>query len=60
MSTPIPALDRGDELGAMARSVQVFKDNMIEAARLRGEQDASKARAEAGTGVTSRVILKLA
>ena len=46
MSTPIPALDRGDELGAMARSVQVFKDNMIEAARLRGEQDVMKTQAD--------------
>ena len=29
-----PALERGDEVGAMAQSVQVFKDNMIEATRL--------------------------
>jgi methyl-accepting chemotaxis protein len=42
-STPIPALERGDEVGAMAQSVQVFKDNMIEAERLRSEQEASKA-----------------
>ncbi|HLJ00731.1 MAG TPA: cache domain-containing protein, partial [Bradyrhizobium sp.] len=30
-STAIPALERGDEVGAMAQSVKVFKDNMIEA-----------------------------
>ncbi|MEA2869457.1 MAG: methyl-accepting chemotaxis protein [Bradyrhizobium sp.] len=47
MSTAIPAQERADEVGAMAQSVQVFKDNMIEAARLRGEQDASKAQADA-------------
>jgi methyl-accepting chemotaxis protein len=45
-STAIPAIDRGDELGAMAQSVKVFKDNMIEAVRLRGEQDAMKAQAD--------------
>jgi methyl-accepting chemotaxis protein len=45
--TAIPAQERADEVGAMAQSVQIFKDNMIEAARLRGEQDASKAQADA-------------
>jgi methyl-accepting chemotaxis protein len=43
----IPALKRGDEIGAMAKSVQIFKDNMIEASRLRGEQDVLKAQADA-------------
>jgi methyl-accepting chemotaxis protein len=38
MATAIPALDRGDEVGAMAKSVQVFKDNMIDADRLRAGQ----------------------
>jgi methyl-accepting chemotaxis protein len=46
-STAIPAQERRDEVGAMAQSVQVFKDNMIEAARLRGEQDVLKAQADA-------------
>jgi methyl-accepting chemotaxis protein len=45
-STAIPALERGDEVGAMAQSVKIFKDNMIEANRLRAEQDESKARAD--------------
>jgi methyl-accepting chemotaxis protein len=45
-STAIPAQERHDEVGAMAQSVQVFKDNMIEAARLRGEQDVLKAQAD--------------
>ena len=43
----VPARDRRDEVGAMAQSVQVFKDNMIEAARLRGEQDELKKHSEA-------------
>jgi methyl-accepting chemotaxis protein len=51
-STSVPALERRDEVGAMAQSVQVFKDNMIEATRLRGEQDVLKAQAE-----TDRKIL---
>jgi len=46
-STVIPAQERHDEVGAMAQSVQVFKDNMIEATKLRGEQDVLKARADA-------------
>lgn len=42
----VPARHRGDEVGAMAQSVQVFKESMIEAARLRAEQDALKAQSE--------------
>jgi methyl-accepting chemotaxis protein len=46
MLTEIPALDRGDEVGAMAQSVKVFKDHMIETSRLRTEQDAMKAQTD--------------
>jgi methyl-accepting chemotaxis protein len=45
-STSIPALERGDEVGAMAQSVKIFKDNMIEAERLRGDQEVLKAQAD--------------
>jgi methyl-accepting chemotaxis protein len=45
-ATSIPALDRGDEVGAMAQSVKVFRDNMVEAGRLRGEQDVLKTQAD--------------
>jgi methyl-accepting chemotaxis protein len=38
MATLIPDRDRRDEIGQMADTVQVFKDNMIEADRLRAEQ----------------------
>src|SRR5229473_2785039 len=44
--TAIPARERHDEVGAMAQSVEVFKNNMIEAMRLRGEQDGLKLQAE--------------
>jgi methyl-accepting chemotaxis protein len=43
----IPARGRGDEVGQMAEAVEVFKQNMIEADRLRLEQEALKARAAA-------------
>jgi methyl-accepting chemotaxis protein len=46
IATIIPAQERRDEVGAMAQSVQVFKDSMIEAIRLRGEQDELKKQAE--------------
>src|SRR5580658_9940798 len=42
VNAPIPGVDRTDELGAMAGSVGVFKDNMIEAERQRAGQDAQK------------------
>jgi methyl-accepting chemotaxis protein len=45
-STSIPALERGDEVGAMAQSVKVFRDNMIDAERLRGEQEGLKTQAD--------------
>jgi len=34
LSVSIPSIGRGDEIGAMALAVQVFKDNMIETRRL--------------------------
>ena len=37
-SVEIPALDRGDEIGEMAKAVQIFKDNAIEAERIEAEQ----------------------
>jgi methyl-accepting chemotaxis protein len=46
MNVAIPAVGRKDEIGSMASAVQVFKDNAIEAERLRGEQEAQKKRAE--------------
>ena len=44
MSIAVPGLGSQDELGAMAKAVQVFKDNMIEAERLRAEQQAAQRR----------------
>jgi methyl-accepting chemotaxis protein len=40
----IPGVGRKDEVGEMAATVQVFKDSMIETARLRADQEAQKQR----------------
>jgi methyl-accepting chemotaxis protein len=45
--TEVPYRERQDEIGAMAKSVQVFKDSMIETERLRSEQEQLKAQADA-------------
>ena len=47
LATAIPGTDRRDEIGGMAATVVVFKDNMIETERLRGEQEESKRQAAA-------------
>jgi methyl-accepting chemotaxis protein len=46
-SADIPATGRSDEIGQMAAAVGVFKEKMIEADRLRAEQEQAKSRAEA-------------
>jgi methyl-accepting chemotaxis protein len=43
----IPGRSRGDEIGTMAKAVDVFKRNMIETERLRASQEETKRRAEA-------------
>ncbi len=46
LEVAIPFAARGDELGVMARSVEVFKQNGLEAIRLREEAEEEKQRAE--------------
>ena len=46
-SVEIPARDNKDEIGEMAKAVQVFKDNKLEADRLAAEQVAEQHRKEA-------------
>jgi methyl-accepting chemotaxis protein len=43
LGIPIPHTGRGDEIGSMARAVEVFRDGMIEAERLTAEQAAGRA-----------------
>ena len=42
----VPGTERGDEIGKMAASVQVFKANGIESKRLQQEQELAEKRAE--------------
>jgi methyl-accepting chemotaxis protein len=46
LTVEVPALGRADEIGEMAQAVQVFKDNMLETERMRGQQEAMKKQAE--------------
>ena len=45
-ATEIPSLARRDEIGEMARAVQVFKDNGIEMQRLQGEREVEQKRSQ--------------
>jgi methyl-accepting chemotaxis protein len=46
LTAEIPGTGRGDEVGAMARTVEVFKSNAMEAERLRAENEVAKRTAE--------------
>lgn len=46
LDTDIPSLERQDEIGAMANSLSVFKENALETKRLRAEQEKSAIKAE--------------
>jgi methyl-accepting chemotaxis protein len=45
MSAEIPGTERKDEIGEMSQAVRVFKESMVEAERLRQEQERQKAEA---------------
>ncbi len=47
LRTEIPGADRADEIGEMARSLDVFKKSMLDAERLRAEQNELQERAAA-------------
>jgi methyl-accepting chemotaxis protein len=44
LAVEIPFVDRTNEIGRIARSLQVFKDHLVESTRLRAEQEETKAR----------------
>lgn len=46
MTKPVPATDRGDEIGRMAAAVQVFKDTMVKAEEQRRDQQARAERTQ--------------
>jgi methyl-accepting chemotaxis protein len=45
LAVEVPGRDRGDEIGAMARSVEVFKQNALSMRRLEQEREQQKERA---------------
>ncbi|UYO48557.1 cache domain-containing protein [Rhodopseudomonas palustris] len=47
LDAPIPGVDRGDEIGAMAKTVQVFKDNAIRIRGLEQQEQEAQRRAAA-------------
>jgi methyl-accepting chemotaxis protein len=47
LEAEVPGADRKDEVGEMARTVQVFKDNALRVREMEREQAEAKARAEA-------------
>src|SRR4029079_1594334 len=46
LGVSVPAVSRGDEVGAMARAVQVFKDNALRVQSMEMEQASLKLKAE--------------
>ena len=44
LAVDIPFVDRTNEVGRIARSLQVFRDHLVETTRLRTEQEAMKVR----------------
>lgn len=46
LDEPVPALNRHDEIGKMARAVEVFKQNAIQKVELEREQEETKRQAE--------------
>jgi methyl-accepting chemotaxis protein len=47
LAVDIAFVDRTNEIGRIARSLQVFKDHLVETTRLRSEQEETKARSAA-------------
>jgi methyl-accepting chemotaxis protein len=45
LKTEVPGIDRYDEVGEMARTVEVFKKNGLEVERLKAEQETAERRA---------------
>ena len=54
----VPGAARGDEIGGMARAVEVFKRNALEVVRLTADQGAAAARFEAERAQTRLTMLR--
>jgi methyl-accepting chemotaxis protein len=60
LSGEIPAADSNDEIGAMARTVVVFRDSIRERGRLESEQSEASAQRERQSSVVEQLIRKFA
>ncbi|HTW28181.1 MAG TPA: HAMP domain-containing methyl-accepting chemotaxis protein [Acetobacteraceae bacterium] len=56
LAVEVPLVRNGDELGRMARAVEVFKTGMVEAERLRNTQQEAERRAEAEKAAALRTM----
>lgn len=54
--TPVPGIDRLDEIGAMARAVQVFKENMVRGQEMEREARGAECRADEEHRRSLRVV----
>src|SRR6185436_19591900 len=55
-SATIPATDSGDEIGGMAHTVIVFRDNMVERERLASDQaNSAREKEQRGESVASAI-----
>ncbi|HVV41999.1 MAG TPA: methyl-accepting chemotaxis protein [Nitrobacter sp.] len=52
----VPGAGRGDEIGSMARAVDVFKDSLVETDRLRAAQEQQRATAESERRATLHAL----
>ncbi|NGM23521.1 HAMP domain-containing protein [Roseomonas stagni] len=57
LAVEVPGANRADEVGAMAKSVAIFKTSMTESARLAADQERLKAEAAAERSRTLRALL---
>lgn len=56
LAVEIPAAGQGDEIGAMAKTVRIFRDSMIQADRLAAEQDSVRAARETRTQAIQSLV----
>lgn len=52
----VPGAQRADEIGSMARAVEVFKDGLVETGRLRAAQEDQRTRTEADRRLTLQTL----
>ncbi len=56
LAADVPSQDRKDEIGAMSKAVQVFKDNALEVQRLEEQQQEAAKKAEAEKQASLRAL----